>query len=69
MVKTAKLHGTVKTLNVEKGFGFIIAGDGREYFFHRSAVDDFGELRLGATVRFLPGEAQKGPRAEEVERV
>src|SRR5215216_2477214 len=30
--------GTVKKLVSERGFGFITAEDGKEYFFHRSAL-------------------------------
>lgn len=63
-----KLDGTVKTLHVEKGFGFIAAVDGQQYFFHRSAVDDFDTLEVGDAVRFVAGEGAKGPRAEAVER-
>lgn len=52
----------------DKGFGFVAAGDGREYFFHRSACVDipFNELREGQSVTFEPGEGPKGPRAENI---
>ena len=66
---TRTLQGTVKMLNAEKGFGFIAASDGREYFFHRSAVADFDDLQKGTAVSFQPGNGEKGPRAEAVERV
>ena len=65
---TRTLQGTVKVLNLEKGFGFIAATDGRDYFFHRSAIADFGDLRKGDAVQFTPGNGEKGPRAEAVER-
>jgi cold shock CspA family protein len=31
--------GTVKKVVADRGFGFITAEDGAEYFFHRSGVD------------------------------
>ena len=30
------MKGTVKMFNKEKGYGFIHAEDGRDYFFHYS---------------------------------
>jgi len=30
----ATMSGTIKRLVSDKGFGFIAAGDGNEYFFH-----------------------------------
>ncbi len=31
----ASMNGTIKRLVTDKGFGFILAGDGNEYFFHQ----------------------------------
>src|SRR5579862_7951095 len=41
------MNGTIKRLVGDKGFGFIAAGDGNEYFFHQSACTQtaFDELR------------------------
>ena len=33
------MTGTVKKIVAERGFGFITAEDGQEYFFHRSGLD------------------------------
>ncbi len=47
--------GTVKKLVAERGFGFIAADDGKEYFFHRSALAatlDFDRLAGGEKVQF-----------------
>jgi len=64
------MTGTIGTLRVDKGFGFIKDGGGKEYFFHQSAV--FGEaltdLREGDSVEFDVGQGPKGPRAENVRR-
>jgi CspA family cold shock protein len=63
----ATTNGTVKRLT-DKGFGFILASDGSEYFFHQSSVSGarFDQLREGQRVTFEPGQGPKGPRAENV---
>lgn len=58
--------GTVKRLVPDRGFGFIRDDAGVEYFFHRSACDDYESLREGTTVSFRPGSSAKGARAEDV---
>jgi CspA family cold shock protein len=52
----------------DKGFGFILATDGNEYFFHSSACGQtpFDELREGQAVVFDRGQGPKGPRGENV---
>jgi CspA family cold shock protein len=66
----ATMTGTIRTLRVDKGFGFIKDDSGKEYFFHQSAV--YGEglenLREGDSVEFDVGQGPKGPRAENVRR-
>jgi cold shock protein len=64
----ASMNGTIKRLVSDKGFGFIAAGDGTEYFFHQSACQgvSFSELREGQSVSFDRGQGPKGPRAENV---
>jgi CspA family cold shock protein len=64
----ASFTGTIKRLVSDKGFGFIAAGDGNEYFFHNSACSGvrFDELREGQHVTFDRGQGPKGPRAENV---
>ena len=62
------MNGTIKRLVSDKGFGFIAAGDGTEYFFHQSActVTAFDQLREGQAVTFDVGHGAKGPRGENV---
>lgn len=62
------LNGTVKRLVNDKGFGFILADDGNEYFFHQSACESgaFDTLREGQPVTFQKGDGPKGPRGENV---
>jgi len=63
------MTGTIKRLVSDKGFGFVAAGDGNEYFFHQSACNGvrFDELREGQSVSFAKGQGPKGPRAENVQ--
>ena len=59
--------GTIKR-KTDKGFGFIAAADGTEYFFHQSGCvgTRFDDLREGQKVTFTIGQGPKGPRAENV---
>jgi cold shock protein len=59
--------GTIKKLVPDRGFGFIAAEDGKEYFFHRSGVQDFDTLIGGETVSFEIEPSPKGPRANRVQ--
>ena len=63
--------GTIKKLVSDRGFGFIAADDGVEYFFHRSGLDpmlNFDSLSGGERVEFDIEPSQKGPRAYRVRR-
>jgi CspA family cold shock protein len=64
------MTGKIRTLRVDKGFGFIKDQNGKEYFFHQSAVygEGIDNLREGDSVEFEVGEGPKGPRAENVRR-
>lgn len=57
--------GTVKRIMRGRGFGFILAEDGREIFFHRSELQnvDFDELGEGDHLEFSIVKGQKGPQA------
>jgi CspA family cold shock protein len=59
-------EGTVKKIVSDRGFGFIAAEDGKEYFFHRSATDNFDALNGGERVQFEIEPSPKGPRAGRV---
>ena len=62
------MNGTIKRLVSDKGFGFILATNGSEYFFHNSACTStrFDDLREGQNVTFEEGRGPKGPRGENV---
>jgi cold shock protein len=60
------MHGTIASLSAERGFGFIADDDGREFFFHRNALQatDFEDLAPGVGVEFEVGQ-ESGDRADE----
>ncbi len=59
--------GTIKKLVSDRGFGFIAAEDGKEYFFHRSSTEgNFDRLQGGEKVSFEIESSPKGPRAKTV---
>ena len=64
------MTGSVKKVVADRGFGFIAADDGGEYFFHRSGLDSsltFENLMGGEPVSFeVDRGGDKGPRARDV---
>jgi CspA family cold shock protein len=61
--------GTVKKVIADRGFGFIVAEDAKEYFFHRGGLEatlDFDRLVGGERVEFEIEQSPKGPRAVKV---
>lgn len=62
------MKGKIKRLVNDKGFGFIAAEDGKEFFFHKSAVKNakFEDLNEDDAVEFEDSEGPKGPRAEDI---
>lgn len=61
--------GTIKRVIADRGFGFIVAEDEKEYFFHRGGLDstlDFDRLVGGERVEFDVEANPKGPRAVRV---
>lgn len=64
-----RLKGEVSTIFGSKGFGYISADDGNEYFFHASTLQnvEWEEVSPGDSVTFKPMNTEKGPRAVKVE--
>lgn len=63
------MTGTIKRITIDRGFGFIRADDGVEYFFHRSELRGglvFEQLKAGQPVTFEARQGDKGPRAAEI---
>jgi cold shock protein len=64
--------GTIKKVVSDRGFGFITAEDGKDYFFHRSGLTaslDFDRLVGGEKVEFEVEQSPKGVRAKNVQSV
>lgn len=68
LASTERRAGTVKRCVRERGFGFILDGDGEEFFYHRADLEncEFESLLEGASVTFVPTSTAKGARAVEV---
>lgn len=64
------MTGSIRTIRVDKGFGFIKDEAGKDYFFHQSAIygEGLADLREGDSVEFDVAQGPKGPRAENVRR-
>lgn len=52
----------------EEGYGFLDTSDGRQVYFHESAVEGggFGGLEEGEAVSYVEEEGEAGPRAASV---
>ena len=63
-------EGTIKRL-MDKGYGFIDTGAGKDIFFHMSNLVEvsFQELHEGQRVSYTEGQGPKGARAENVKPV
>jgi len=64
-------QGTVKWFNDQKGYGFIEQDNGDDIFVHYSAIigSGFKSLSEGDRVVFEVGNGQKGPAAQNVDRI
>lgn len=64
-------EGRVKWFNDKKGYGFIAADDGKEYFVHHSSIegDGFRSLEEGERVSFEEERGPKGPQAVRVKKL
>ena len=66
-----KEQGVVKWFNNEKGYGFIQSSSGSDVFVHHSGIqgDGYRSLNEGERVEFDVVQGQKGPAAENVNRL
>ena len=60
--------GTIRRLMRERGYGFITTEDGKDIFFHRTALRGLrlDSLKEGQSVEFEVETGPKGPRAVDV---
>ena len=62
------MKGTVKFFNEMKGFGFIAAEDGKEYFVHKTALAAGITLQENDSVNFDVEQGERGPKAVNVSK-
>ncbi|MBR9676059.1 cold shock domain-containing protein, partial [Candidatus Woesearchaeota archaeon] len=60
------MEGKVKFFNKNKGFGFITADDGKDYFVHLTGVAPGTFLRDEDPVTFDVEDGERGPKAVNV---
>lgn len=61
------LHGTIKRVVSDRGFGFIRDDGGLDWFFRRDGVQGgFDLLRKGQRVSFEEAPSPKGPLATQI---
>lgn len=62
------MKGTVKFFNEMKGFGFITAEDGKDYFVHQTGLQDGVSLHENDAVNFDVEDGPRGPKAVNVSK-
>ena len=63
------VEGTVKFFNAAKHFGFVAADDGSEYFVHSSGIKPGVSIAQGDKVSFKVVQGDRGPKAEDVQKI
>lgn len=62
------MKGTVKFFNDMKGYGFIAADDGKDYFVHQTGLGEGVELAQDDSVAFDVEQGPRGPKAVNVSK-
>jgi len=62
------MNGTVKFFNMDKGFGFVTAEDGKEIFVHQTALEEGVSLYENDSVTFDVEEGDRGLKAVNVKK-
>lgn len=63
------VEGTVKFFNRNRNYGFINGDDEKTYFVHGTGLKEGVVIDEGDRVSFKAIEGDKGPKAEEVEKL
>jgi len=63
------MKGTVQWFNPRKGYGFIQGEDGKDVFVHQTAIPMGLYLNEGDEVEFEVEQSDRGPRAEEIQKL
>ena len=63
------VEGTVKFFNRMRNYGFINGDDGTSYFVHGTGLKEGVEIDEGDRVSFKAVKGDKGPKAEDVEKL
>lgn len=62
------MNGTVKFFNKAKGFGFITAEDGKDYFVHSTGIAEGVTIDDNDPVTFDVAQGDRGPKAVNVSK-
>ncbi len=62
------MKGTVKFFNGEKEFGFIAGEDGKEYFVHKTGLEEGVTIDKDDSVTFEAEKGDKGIKAVKVKK-
>ncbi len=67
----AQYTGVVKWFNNAKGYGFLGREDGPDVFVHYTSIqiDGYKSLKEGETISFDIINGEKGPQADQVQRL
>jgi CspA family cold shock protein len=60
------MKGTIKFFKRDKGFGFIIGEDDKDYFVHISQIEKQQAPFSGDNVYFTPKETKRGLQARNI---
>ena len=62
------MKGTVKFFNSEKEFGFIAGEDGKEYFVHKTGLEEGVTIDKDDSVTFETEKGDRGMKAVKVKK-
>ena len=63
------MKGKIKWYNFRKGYGFIVAEDGKEVFIHQSAIPPGLQLKEEDEVEFDIEDTERGKQAKNLKKL